>query len=152
DASSEISPEDYFLDLGRSDGIDAPLVAFQDSDEAEIDEFDAARVRNMPFTFSEQATNSFFSILVLARTTTRAMVTIAPLDRGGSNANIVDSLQAMGFRSVLPPERRVTTLRRGSLGALVNVWELDLHGATIALGGDDRVELNVVIDQLLGRF
>ena len=37
--SSEISPSDYFLDLARSDGVDAPLVSFQDNDEAEIEEF-----------------------------------------------------------------------------------------------------------------
>jgi hypothetical protein len=152
DATSEISPDDYFLDLSRSDGVDAPIVAFQDTDDAEIDVFDPARVRDTPFTFSEQATNSFFTVLVLQRTATAATVAVGPLEDLGSTAAVVDVFRLMGFTPVLPSQGRVITLRRGTLGALLNAWESDFRGVSIALGGQDTVEFEVVLDQLLARF
>jgi hypothetical protein len=152
DANSEISPADYFLDLSRSDGVDAPIVAFQDTDDAELDVFDPARVRDTPFTFSEQATNSFFTVLVLQRATAAATVAVGPFDDVRSRATVVDVLGLMGFTPPLPPQGRVIPLRRGTLGALINDWESDLAGVTIALGADDTVELEVVLDQLLARF
>jgi hypothetical protein len=152
DSSSEISPDDYFLDLARSDGIDAPVVAFQDVADAEIEEFNPAAVRERPFTFSEQAANSFFTVLVLDRTAHATTLAVGPFDRPAASAGVADALRKMGFRPVLPPDKRVITLRRGTLGALVNVWDLDRRGVTIALGGNDDVELRVVFDQLLTVF
>jgi hypothetical protein len=109
----------------------------------------------MSFTFSEQSTNSFFTILVLERTAYGATMVIGPLsdvDRTGAIAVVVDTFRAMGFAAVLPPETRVTTLRRGTFGALINLWDDQIKGVTIALGDDDRITLQVVIDQLLVRF
>jgi hypothetical protein len=150
---SEISPDDYFLDLTRSDGTDAPIVAFQDNDEVEIEEFDATRVRDMPFTFSEQAAKNFLSILVLDRALDETLVVVGPdVDLGGLRASVLETLSTMGFRPLMPLEDRIMILRRGTLSAVLTVWDPQLGTVSIALAGHDSRELKVVVEQLVERF
>jgi hypothetical protein len=150
---SEISPDDYFLDLTRSDGVDAPIVAFQDNDDAEIEEFVATRVRDMPFTFSEQAAKNFFSILVLDRALDEVLLVVGPdVDLSGLRASVVEMLSTMGFRPLMPLEDRIMILRRGTLSAVLTVWDPELGTVSIALAGHESRELKIVVEQLVERF
>ncbi len=66
-------------------------------------------------------------------------------------AEAVELLERIGLRPALPPLNRVTCLRRGQLGAIVDVLA-DGLGVAVNLGADDRRALQIVIDQLLMRF
>lgn len=146
---SDISPPDYFLDLSRSDGVDAPIVMFED-----IGGFKERDVREVGFTFGEYITRRIFTFLVLDRAPRRAMLVTARRSREESNASkraIVALLEKMGFTTVLPDLPRVSCYRRGSLAALVDEVGNGL-GVVISFGGDDERALEVVLDQLLERF
>jgi hypothetical protein len=150
---SEISPSDYFLDLARSDGADAPIVMFQDDEDSGIDDFKPEYVRETPFTFTERATNRLFTFFVLDRAAHRSRVVIGAMsaaNRRAANDNVVEILGKMNFEPVLPSSRVVGTFRRGRFGALVTVRE-DLRCVAIDLGGDGP-SLKVVVDQLSLRF
>src|SRR5262249_46740754 len=66
-----INAPDHFLDLRRSDGMDAPIVAFE-ADE----EFTLENVRDYGFTFLEQADRRLFGHLANLRSPERALLTI----------------------------------------------------------------------------
>lgn len=150
---SEISPSDYFLDLARSNGADAPIVMFQDDEDSGIDDFKPEYVRETPFTFTEQATVRLFTFFVLDRAADRARFVMGAMSaesRGAAHDNAIELLGKMNFDPVLPSSSAVATFRRGPFGALVTVRE-DLRCVTIDLGGD-RSGVKVVVDQLLLQF
>jgi hypothetical protein len=151
---SEISPADYFLDLTRSDGVDAPLVMFEDAADLGPEGFRREYVRDMYVTFGEQATISIFTFLVLDRAPEHARVVIgalSPAERQAANAAATERLRRMNFDPVLPSNARVSSFRRGQLGALVTVRE-ELRCVTIHLSGDKGPSLRVVVDQLRDHF
>jgi hypothetical protein len=151
---SEISPPDYFLDLTRSDGLDAPIVMFEDDDELELEDFDPGRVRDTPFTFGEQATNRVFTFLVLDRSAETSRIIIGAQsreERRTVNSDVIALLRGMKFDAVLPADPLISTFRRGSLGVLVNVRE-DLRCVAVNLGGEEGPPVKVVVDQVLGRY
>jgi hypothetical protein len=146
---SDISPFDYFLDLSRSDGVDAPIVMFED-----IGEFRERDVREVEFTFGEQVQRRIFAFLVLEPAPRQAMLVTSNATREESEASkraALALLERTGFARVLPDLPRVTCLRRGTLAALVDEIGSGL-GVVITLGGDDERTLEVVLDQLLERF
>jgi hypothetical protein len=146
---SDISPPDYFLDLSRSDGVDAPVVMFEDTGS-----FKTEDVEETGFTFGEQVTRRVFTVLVLDRLPERATLVLArpsPELMKATKGAVLTLLGTMGFVPVLPELERVSCLRRGRLGALVDERVNGLAVA-ISIGSDDAMSLEVVLDQLLERF
>jgi hypothetical protein len=146
---SDISPLDYFLDLERSDGVDAPIVTFED-----MGHFRQEYVRDLGFTFGEWVTHAIFMFLAIGHEPEQASVVIgspSPKAAPGLKDEAVALLERMNFALVLPSLERVACLRRGQLGAMVDVLVGGLAVA-INLGADDRRALEIVVDQLLMRF
>jgi hypothetical protein len=75
----------------------------------------------------------------------------SPKAAPGLKDEAVALLERMNFALVLPSLERVACLRRGQLGAMVDVLVGGLAVA-INLGADDRRALEIVVDQLLMRF
>lgn len=149
--STMISPLDYFLDLKRSDGVDAPIVMFEgDEDE----EFVAENVQEHGFTFLEQTYRRFFGHLANLDLPERALLTIlsaAPQRDTLSMTALVAVLNEMRFDPALPSLSRVSCLRRGGVWAVVDVHAAG-RGLAISLWSKERSTLEAVTDQLSIRF
>ncbi len=146
---AEISAPDHFLDLGRSDGDDAPIVMFE-----ELPFFVPASVRERRFTFMEWATRQFFTYLVIGQAAVRSIFVLGfqdPADGVASRDEVIGVLGMMSFEPVLPILPRVACLRRAGDGALVELLK-DGGGISVTLCGADRLGLDVAVDQLLMRF
>lgn len=146
---SDISPVDYFMDLERSDGADAPIVTFED-----MGDFNQEYVREMGFTFGEWVTHAFFMFLAVGHEPQQATVVIGSptLQTARTMKNdAVSLLGRMNFELALPSLDRVSCLRRGQIVAMVDLLAGGL-GVAVNIGADDRPALEVVVDQLLVRF
>jgi hypothetical protein len=149
DDPSMVSPPDHFLDLTRSDGLDAPIVLFEGGDD-----FNREDVREKGFTFLEQAYRRIFSYLADQRLTERALFAISnpPPDRSTLSISVVVSaLERMHFAVAVQPLARVTCMRRADAWALVDE-HLGGRGFAISLWSSDRSAVDVIVDQLLLSF
>jgi hypothetical protein len=143
------SASDYFIDLGRTDGDDAPIVRFEDTQD-----FTPEHVAEWRFTFGEWVTRQVFSFLVLDRAAARAMVVITRDDVAEgqfSKEAVMTLLGRANFEPALPSLPRVGCLRRGESGALVDVLAGGL-AVEVILSAGERRDLEVVVDQLLVRY
>lgn len=146
---SAISPPDYFLDLSRSDGVDAAVVVFED-----VGDFRPENVRDLDFTFGEQVARRLFTFLVLERALERATVVLGSLTRAQgeeSKREILALLDRAGFSRVLPQLLRVGCLRRRDVYAMVDEHAEGLS-VVVSLGSQDAVALTALLDQLRDRF
>jgi hypothetical protein len=146
---SDISAPDYFLDLARSDGEDAPVVMFED-----VGEFSHDVINDTGFTFGEQVTRRLFTMLVLDRAPEQATMVVGHLSREqrtSSHAAALALLQAMELVTVLPELPRVSCLHRDRLGAMVQAQAGGLS-LVITVCHDERMSLEVALDQLRERF
>ena len=139
---------DHFLDLARTDGVDAPIVMFEtDGDE----DFDPDNVIEKGFTFLEHAYRRLFAHVADERAPERVMVAI-PSGPGGNEpsslGDVVRVLEQMRFTLALGPLERVAGLRRGDIWALV-ATHLDGRGFAVSLWSDERSGLEGPSDQLL---
>jgi SMI1 / KNR4 family (SUKH-1) len=141
---SRVNPPDHFLDLTRSDGIDAPIVMFESGGE-----FNREEVQEKGFTFLEQTYRRLFAFLAEQRLLQPAMVAV-PTDEH-SFTTIVSDLANMNFEVVLPSLPRVSCLRRPGLWAVASVHVAG-RGVALNFWSDDARALSVVVDQLLVRF
>jgi hypothetical protein len=145
DDDQVITPVNYFLDLARSDGEDAPLVMFEQGAG-----FDPDSAIDDGFTFGEYIAMRVFSFFEFERRAHHSAVLVfrVPPQRGPAQvAAGVQLLASLGFRLVLPPLPRVSCLERGGLAALVS------HPATtpvfvINIGGDDAPALKAMVEQV----
>jgi len=144
-----INPSDHFLDLKRSDGVDAPIVMFEGDEE-----FSVESVQEYGFTFLEHAYRRFFGHLADLPLPEAALVTIlnvAPQRNVLSMAALVAVLNEMRFDLALPTLSRVSCLRRDSVWAVVDV-HAGGRGLAITLWSKERGTLGAVTDQLSVRF
>lgn len=146
-----ISPLDYFLDLKRNDGVDAPIVMFEGGED---EEFVLENVQEHGFTFLEQAYRRLFGHVANLARLERKLLTIlssAPARETLSMAHLVEVLKEMRFDLALPALARVTCLRRGSVWAVVDVHASG-RGLAISLWSTERGTLEALTDQLSLRF
>jgi SMI1/KNR4 family protein SUKH-1 len=143
---SQISPPDYFLDLARSDGDDAPLVIFEGGGGFKPDS-----VRDTGFTFGEHVMERVFQFFEFDRRSAAETILISnlpPDEARNRMGTALDLLTRMRFDLVLPPLPRVACLRRGGMSAVVAVRELTSL-LRIRISSADRKELSVLVDQIL---
>jgi hypothetical protein len=146
--NARFGESDYFLDLGRADEDDAPIVRFE-----ETPDFISGHVSEWRFTFAEWVTRQVFSFFVLDRAAARAIVVVTRDDVAEgqfSKEAVVTLLGRANFEPVLPPLPRVSCLRRGESGALVDLLASGLAIEVILAG--ERRDLEIVVDQLLVRY
>jgi len=138
-----------FLDLGRSDGRDAPLAVFEVGEGAPV------IVNDWDPTLGETLIRRIFSHVELDRRLHRASVFVhsASHDDGLQiKQACINLLLSLQFERVLPEEERVVCLRRGSTSALVLV-EDKTHLVDLRLATDDPVdELDPILTPVLTRF
>lgn len=140
---------DHFLDLGRSDGVDAPIVMWGSDDE-----FDPNNVMEKGFTFLEQMYRRLFAHIADQRVPDRLLVAIP--HRGDEQAasslsSVITVLERMRFNMVISPLLRVACLRREGIWALVAV-HLGGRGFALSLWSADQPTLEAVGDQLAIQF
>jgi len=106
---------DYFLDLEHGDGVDAPLVTFEDPTLRDPDADPDYPGLHPAGHFASRFTRSWFRCVVLERQRCGETVEIA-----SSSDRVVAVLKELGFVEVLPPLPDTRCLRRGAEdGALV---------------------------------
>jgi hypothetical protein len=140
----EISPSDFFLDLERSDGEDAPLVMFADGEP-----FVARSVIDSGFTFGEYITMRVFGFFELFRRAHCAAVLVfdVPPDQAVERVTqCVELLSTLKFAQVLPRQPRVACLARDGLGALI-AYKAELTLVSIELCEDDAALLKATVEQ-----
>jgi hypothetical protein len=146
DDETQISPPDTFLDLARSDGYDAPLVAFEGGGG-----FDAAQVQETGFTFGEQISQRVFEKFGLERSAQKEVVYVSnlgPDEARNRLARVSRLLTQMRFEHALPPMPRVVGMHRPDARAAVVVRE-PLNLLRVVLGAADKTEARVLADQIL---
>lgn len=108
---------DYFLDLEHGDGVDAPLVTFEDPTLRDPDADPDYPGLRPAGRFASRFTRSWFRCVVLERQRCGETVEIA-----SSSDRVVAVLKELGFVEVLPPLPDTRCLRRGAEdGALVEL-------------------------------
>ena len=143
---SQISARDNFLDLARSDGVDAPLVTFEGGGG-----FKQEYVADTGRMCGEQITDTIFRFFELDRRPLSETIFKSSdgLDEAERQMKVaLDLLSRMKFELALPPLRHIACLRRGEASAIVM-----LPGPTdlleVDLASTDRKELRVLVDQIL---
>ncbi|NPC69512.1 hypothetical protein [Corallococcus exiguus] len=144
---SMVALYDCYFDLQRVEGDDAPLVMleagvpYQWQTPIEIHE-----------TFNERVTQSLFHRFELRRCAERDEVNLGGTLRAGEGrAGLQQALvllQRAGFEPALPPLGRVACLRAGGISVLARVNE-EYELLTLLLGGDNRLSVKALADQLL---
>ncbi|HEY0136372.1 MAG TPA: hypothetical protein VGB85_19950 [Nannocystis sp.] len=140
---------DFFLDLQRSDGIDAPLVSFE-----EMDEFVPQAVQEVGFTLGEQIARRAFDVFEVDRRAFTRTLRLLPASSAEARSAMklaIATLELQGLSEVLPPLPRVRCLDDDRLSALVELRE-STTGARIRLGSADRGDLERCTEQLLERL
>ena len=146
DDAAMISPPDYFLDLTRSDGLDAPILAFEGGEDFNPDD-----IQQEGFTFLECAYRRLFGHIANSRLPERALMTI-PVHRHAITITALRSvLEATGFAAALEPLARVVCLRRDAVWAMVDL-DAEERDFAISLWSRDRASLEALLDQLSVRF
>jgi hypothetical protein len=143
---SQISPPDYFLDLARSDGEDAPLVTFEGGGN-----FNPGDVAETGFTFGEQVTDRIFRFFEFKRRPEKDRVfilSVPPDDAPQHMKAAVDLLGRMRFEIALPPLRRIACLTRTDASAIVAIREPNAL-VKINIGSLERSGLHALVDQVL---
>jgi hypothetical protein len=146
DDESMVSPPDHYLDLRRTDGVDAPVVRAEGGED-----FNAADVEPSGFTFLEYVYRRLFGHLANARLPERALVTIPVHQHPMTLTELVSLFEQMKFAAALQPLPRVAGLRREGAWALVDLDASDQDFA-VSLWGRDRATIEAVADQLVTRF
>lgn len=140
-----VSFEDLYLDLTRSDGIDAPLVRFEVPLEPDDE------VEDVFLTLSEKVIRELFWELVMVRTKYAGTVLVFGDDTSagpGVKEAATTLLAGLGFSPSLPDMPRIACLRRGPVSVLIEISEeLELVG--FRLGGDQHDEVQAVAQALL---
>lgn len=138
---------DHYLDLQRVDEDDAPIVML----EAGV-AYPLQTPTETHETFNERVTRSMFNRFQLHHCAERDVVTLGGTRRAGEGRaglqQVLVLLQRAGFEPALPPLGRVACLRAGSLSVLARVNE-GHELLTLLLGGDNRLDLKALADQLL---
>ncbi|RKH64686.1 hypothetical protein [Corallococcus llansteffanensis] len=138
---------DHYLDLQRVEGDDAPLVML----EAGVP-YQVQTPVETHETFNERVTHGLFHRFQLRHCAERDVVALGGTRRAGEGRaglqQVLVLLQRAGFEPALPPLGRVACLRAGSLSVLARVNE-DYELLTLLLGGDNRLALKALADQLL---
>jgi hypothetical protein len=145
----EVSPLDYFLDLTRSDGDDAPLVMAPHDGPIQSDS-----ILEIGLTFGEHIMARLFTFLELHRRPENASVVVGGLERRQAQLRRNESLQLLqriALTPALPPLPRVVCLTSATVSALVNIDEYT-RTLEIELGADDRSALVAVVDGVSSRL
>jgi hypothetical protein len=143
---TQISPPDYFLDLARSDGADAPLVTFEGGGN-----FNPRDVVETGFTFGEQVTDRIFRFFEFNKRpeTDRIFIPIVVANEAPRQMRTaVDLLTRMHFEMALPPLPHVECLHRRGASAIVAIREPN-ELVKINLAATERSELRALVDQVL---
>jgi hypothetical protein len=142
----EVSPLDYFLDLTRSDGDDAPLVMAGHDGTIRSD-----GILEIGLTFGEHITARLFTFLELHRRPENASVVVGGVERQQAQLRRNDAIQLLQrskLTPALPPLPRVVCLTAPTLSALVSIDEYT-RTLAIELGADDRSVLVAMVDGVL---
>jgi hypothetical protein len=143
---TQVSPPDYFLDLSRSDGEDAPLVTFEGGGGFNPDE-----VVETGFTFGEQVTERIFRYFEFNKQPDSDRVFQLGLDRKEMPLHMTAAIELLGrmrFEHALTPLPRIACLHRPGASAIVAIREPnELVKVNIAAGS--LPELRALVDQLL---
>lgn len=118
---SLISPPDYFLDLSRSDGEDAPLVTFEGGGSFNPDD-----VRETGFTFGEQVTERIFRFFEFGERSTRERIFIHQVRAADAPARMtaaIELLTLMRLDFALAALPRVACLSRPDASVIVAIRE-----------------------------
>lgn len=142
----EITPYDFFLDLGGSDSHDAPLVRIESSIE-----YEAGDERKVGFTLLEWLSDQVFhyfenSLHPHIRTVYLSPPSASALKQCMQQA--IALLSRMGLEPALPLMPRVVCLRGESLSALVELDETT-RGVSVGFGADGPTKLRLAIEQLV---
>jgi hypothetical protein len=143
---TQISPPDYFLDLARSDGEDAPLVTFEGGGS-----FNPNEVVETGFTFGEQVSDRIFRVFEFNKRPHteriyRLEVTLAEAPALMQAA--IDLLTRMRFDFALSRLPRIACLNRTDASAIVSISEPN-ELVKINIGSDRLPELRALVDQVL---
>lgn len=141
-----ISPYDFFLDLGGSDGHDAPLVWIESCSE-----YEPGDEKEVGFTLQEWLSSRVFHYFEASLHPHIRTVYLSPPTGSGVKQcmqQAISLLSQMGLEPALPPMPRVACLRSESLSAKVEHRETT-RGIRIGFGADDPTKLRIAIEQLM---
>jgi hypothetical protein len=142
----EITPYDFFLDLGGSDGHDAPLVWIESGIE-----FEAGDEKKVGFTLQEWFDGRVFHYFEKSlRPHLRTVYLSPPSDSGIRQCmqQAIGLLSRMGLEPALPLMPRVACFRGESLSAKVEHRDTT-RGVRVGFGADDPTKLRLAIEQLV---
>lgn len=146
---SMITFYDMFLDLGRSDGEDAPLVTFETGGE-----FAPHIVTEVGFTVAEWLSSGVFASFELRRRPQHEHLGCFRPTRGEIQHAMEAALElfvAQGLEPALPPLPRVACLRDATRSVLLTSRGTS-HALGIEVGADSRAALAPAIEQILQRL
>jgi hypothetical protein len=138
---------DSLIDLGRSDGQDAPLVRSETGDE---DEPIVPPVSEADWTFGETVTERIFSRLELERRPFRGKVFVSdrdPADAQEVKRRALAVLAEKGAQPALPELPRVACVTGEGLSAVVDVHD-ETKLVSIRLGADDLRTAEALVEAL----
>ncbi len=141
----QITPESLYLDLARSDGLDAPLVAIEDDVPP-----DADVAREVGFTVAERVVQFIFrhfehdlhpasEAIVIHGTTADSAV--------DSMSRLVQLLVQLGFAPAMPLQKRVVCFSAGAMSVMAYFAE-PLKLIKIAVAGTDAARVKNTADGL----
>lgn len=143
---TETSSYDLFLDLGRSDGVDAALVLFEVAGPFREDQ-----VIEVGFTLGEYLTKGAFGAFELrqrAHQTTLLARGFPPQETRRRKSAALQLLTNMRCSLAMPEWPRLACCTRKDLSVLVEARE-DLSQLALRVGGDDSLTVQVAVDQIL---
>jgi hypothetical protein len=140
---------DHFLDMQRSDGIDAPLVRFETGDDV------MPAVDDIDWTFGEEVIACVFREIELWRRTCHAKLNIfrgfESLETLLSKQTATDALLRYGLRHALTKLKRVAAFSLDELSALVTVPD-STNALNIELASDDLDTLKKLAEWLCAQL
>jgi len=137
---------DTYLDVTRSDGLDAPLVRFEIPLENERTELVEA-----PLSFAETVFYRMFWELDMIRRDFEATLVVqglSPVDARATKDSAVTSLAELGFTMALPELVRVACLNRESSSLLISISDVNQLVA-FRLSGDTREAIDIGMRDVL---
>lgn len=149
DDPGAISPQDKFVDLRRSDGMDAPLVLYEDGGS-----FSWKSVVRSGYSLGEWLTTRIFDVFELDRRPhIRSLCIIfeTAREQRQNRPVVLDMLTKMGFRPALPSLSGISCVQRPSCSARFRAVD-EIDGLTIKLGAESRRDLDVITEQFRDRF
>jgi len=140
---------DQFIDLGRSDSEDAPLVMFED-----VGEFAPTNVQELGVTVGEKLAGRAFDHFDLAPRGRSRVVSLV-LDRAADATRWVDAVQMVlqrgGLVPAMPATARASWWRNDTVSAWLAVRE-KLRLFTVTLGVDEGRAGKVLVEQIVERL